>query len=244
MPLIDLIAHYGVADTTFAMRPQELPAARAYADHYGVEMMAFVSREGATDIHGGNARLAQALAIDPRFRGWLSLSVHQPEPSQELARQYLTRPLWIGARFEQENDADAVNTAGGHEIINALRRYSRPLLVTASTPVTLHAVVEAAKEFHSLRFVLNPQSAALSNDAIAAIKPILNISLMPSAAVAERDVVAHAFAVLGDRRVLWGSDWGRQNPAAALGMIKDSAISAVQRERIGYRNAREILGQQ
>ena len=172
MPLIDLLAHHGVADTTLAMRPQELPAARAFADHYGVETMAFVSREASTDIHGGNARLAQALAIDPRFRGWLSLSVHQPDPSQELARQYLTRPLWIGARFEQHDDDDAINIAGGHDIINALRRYGRPILVTASTPVTLHAVVEAAKEFHSLRFVLNPQSAALSNDAIAAIKPI------------------------------------------------------------------------
>jgi hypothetical protein len=40
---------------------------------------------------------------------------------------------------------------------------------------------------------------------------------------------------------LWGSDWGRHHPAGALGMIKDSAISTLQRERIGYRNARELM---
>jgi predicted TIM-barrel fold metal-dependent hydrolase len=244
MPLIDLLAHYGVSDTTIAVRPPELPAARAYADQYGVELMAFASREAATDIHGGNARLAQALAIDPRFRGWLALSVHQPDPSQELARKYLTRALWLGTRFEQETDADAIFSAGGREVLNALRRYGRPVLVTASSPVALDAVVEAAKEFHSLRFILNPQTAALANDAIAAIKPILNISFLPAAAAVERDVVAHAFAILGERRVLWGSDWGRHHPTAALGMIKDSAISGLQRERIGYRNARELLGHQ
>ena len=50
-------------------------------------------------------------------------------------------------------------------------------------------------------------------------------------------------AVLGDRRVLWASDWGACHPAAALGMIKDSAISVAQRERLTYRNAKELLSQ-
>jgi predicted TIM-barrel fold metal-dependent hydrolase len=242
MPLIDLLCHYGVTDTTLAVRPPELSQAKAYADQFGVEMLAFVSREAAADIHGGNAKLAQALAMDARFKGWLTLSVHQSEASQELARQYLTRNLWLGARFEQVSDADALTIASGREVLNALRRYGRPILVTATSPVTLHAVVEAAKEFHSLRFVLNPQSETLSTDAVAAIKQTLNISLLPSAACAERDLISSAFAHLGDRRVLWGSDWGRRHPAAALGMIKDSAISGLQRERVGYRNARELLG--
>lgn len=242
MPLIDLLCHYGMTDTTLANRPPELAYAKAYADQFGVELMGFVSREAASDIHGGNAKLGQALVQDKRFKGWLTLSVHQSEASQELARLNLSRSLWMGARFEQNDDADAINTAGGHEVLNALRRYGRPVLVTVSTPVTLHAVVEAAKEFHSLRFLLNPQSAALSTDAVPAIKQTLNISLLPSAAYAERDLIAEAFAVLGDRRVLWASDWGRHNPAGALGMIKDSAISGSQRERVGYKNARELLG--
>ena len=242
MPLIDLLCHYGVTDTTLAIRPQELTRAKTYADQFGVEMLCFVSREATSDIHGGNAKLAQALAMDARFRGWLTLSSHQTEASQELAKLHLTRSQWIGARFEQDSDDDAINNAGGREVLNSLRRYSRPVLVTAASPVTLHAVVEAAAEFHSLRFILNPQSAALATDAVQAIKQTINVSFLPSAAFAERDLIAHAFAVLGDRRVLWCSDWGRHHPVGALGMIKDSAISAMQRERVGYRNAHELLG--
>ncbi len=241
MPLIDLLCHYGVTDTTLAIRPQELSRAKAYADQFGVEMLCFVSREAASDIHGGNAKLAQALAMDARFRGWLTLSMHQAEASHELARLHLLRAQWIGARLEQDTDDDAINTAGGREVLNALRRYGRPVLVTATTPVTLHAVVEAAAEFHTLRFILNPQSPSLATDAVHAIKQTINVSLLPSAAFAERDLIAHAFAILGDRRVLWCSDWGRHHPAGALGMIKDSAVTGLQRERVGYRNARELL---
>jgi len=61
------------------------------------------------------------------------------------------------------------------------------------------------------------------------------------AAYAERDVVAHAVHVLGERRIAWASDWGRFHPAAALGMIRDSALSGPQRERVGYRNARDLI---
>jgi predicted TIM-barrel fold metal-dependent hydrolase len=59
----------------------------------------------------------------------------------------------------------------------------------------------------------------------------------------ERGVLERAFAILGERRVLWGSDWGACQPAAALGMIKDSTLSGPQRERMTYRNAKDLLGQ-
>src|SRR5687767_5023266 len=107
MPLIDLLCHYGVTDTTLAIRPQDLSRAKAYADQFGVEIMAFVSREATSDIHGGNAKLAQALALDKRFRGWLTLSVHQSEASQDLARLHMLRGQWLGARLEQVDDDDA-----------------------------------------------------------------------------------------------------------------------------------------
>jgi len=241
MPLIDLQCHMGVTTTTRAVHPQDLSQARAYADQFGVELLCFVSREASSDLDGGNAHLGQAVATDPRFKGWLTLSIHQPDQSQTLARQYLTRSIWVGSRFEQESDADAVTTAGGHEVINALRRYGRPLLLTVTSPATLRAAIDAAREFHTLRFILSPQNEAITPDVVPAIKETLNISFLPVAAFAERDVVAQAIATLGERRVLWGSDWGRYHPAAAIGMIKDSAITTMQRERIGYRNARDML---
>jgi predicted TIM-barrel fold metal-dependent hydrolase len=242
MPIIDLQCFYGAAPGTLSVRPPAITQAVAYADRFGVEVLCFASCEASADLDGGAARLAETLAVDARFRGWLTLSPHQPEQSQELARNYLTKSKWVGARFEQPSDADSIATAGGREVLNACRRYSCPVFITASTPATLAALVAIAKEFHTLRFLLCPQTESLTSNAIAAIKETVNVSFLPSVVHTERGVVEQAIEVLGERRVLWGSDWGTCQPTAAIGMMKDSAISHAQRERMTYRNAKELLG--
>ncbi len=241
MPLIDLLCYHGVNASGLAVRPPAIAQASAYADSYTIETLCFASGEAGTDLRAGNARLAEALKSDARFRGWLTLSIHQTEASYELARQYLTRSLWVGSRFEQGSDADAILNAGGHELVNSLRRYGRPILLTVTTNGTLQSAIAAAREFTTLRFIIAPQTEALTTDCLPAIAQILNISLLPVAAFAERDVIAQAVACIGERRILWGSEWGRFHPAAALGMLKDCAITAAQRERFALRNAKDLL---
>lgn len=243
MPIIDLQCYYGAAAGTLSVRPPDVAQAVAYADRFGIETLCFSSCEASTDLDGGGARLAEKLGVDARFRGWLTLSVHQPEQSHDLARKYLVKSQWVGARFEQSNDADSIDTAGGHEVLNACRRYSRPVLVTASTPATLAAFVATAKVFHTVKFVFAPQTERLTSDAIAAVKETVNVSFLPSVIHTERGVVERAIAILGERRVLWGSDWGICQPTAAIGMMKDSSITNAQRERMIYRNAKELLSQ-
>jgi len=231
MPLIDLQGHFGVESQTLACRPPGIEAASAYASQFDVETLCLASAEASTDLNGGNAR----------FKGWLELSVHQPDLSQELARRYLVKSQWAGARFEQMHDGDAIDSAGGLTIVNALRRYGKPILVTCHSPATLAAAVRVARTFHTLRFLLSPQSEALTSDTPPTIKDVLNISFLPGAAWCERDVIAQAVATMGERRILWSSDWGRLHPAAAMGMLRDSSVGKLQRERIVLRNGRELL---
>src|SRR4028119_2452059 len=109
MPLIGLHCHFGVTPGAMAVRPPDLSQAITYANEHEVETLCFSSEEAATDLDGGNARLDDALNSDARFRGWLALSVHQPDMSQELARYYLTRARFIGARFVQQTEGDVVD---------------------------------------------------------------------------------------------------------------------------------------
>ena len=244
MPIIDLQCHYGVTPETRAVGAPSLDLARAYADQYGVEFLCFTSAEAATDLVGGHARLDEVLKTDNRFRGWLNLSTHQPQLSLELAGQYFRSGRFIGVRFEQNGEDDALHMAGGYEVLNGLRRHGKPVLVTVTTPSTLNAVIAAAREFHTLRFLINPQNEALTVDALEAIKEVLNIALVPVAAFTERDILARAVDNLGERgerRILWASDWGRFHPATALGAIRDAAIKGPQRERLLYRNAHEFV---
>ena len=241
MPLIDLHCHLGVTGETLAVRPPDAISARAYADQFGVETLCFSSALASSDLGGGVNDLVELLGTDARFRGWLTLAIHQTELSTELARKYLVKPAFCGALIEQKSDADAVTTAGGREVLNALRRYSRPVLITVSSPATLEAAIHAAREFSTLRFLLSPQDEFLTRVAVPAMKEAINCVFLPVAAFAERDIIATAVSILGERRVAWASDWGRFTPAAALGMIRDCALGAPGRERVGLRNARDIL---
>lgn len=244
MPIIDLQCHFGIAPETKAVPRTELSDALAYADQYAVETLCFTSHEATTDMAGGNARLDQALQNQPRFRGWLGLSVHQPALSLDLAAYYLRLERWAGARFDQFNESEALTHAGGREILNGLRRFSKPVFVTVTSPDTLQSALDVADELSTLRFLLCPQSEEMTGDTIAAMREHLNTALVPVAAFTERDMLAQAVRSLGERgerRVLWASDWGRFHPATALGAIKDAALPAPQRDRILYRNAREFL---
>jgi len=241
MPVIDLQCHYGTVAGSLAVRPPNMVHASSYADEIDADLLCFSSDEAATDLEGGSAKLHTGLTGDKRFRGWLTLSVHQPELSQTLARRYLTKSAWVGARFEARDDADAIDAAGGHVVLNALRRYSRPVLFAVWTTGGLRAAIEAARTLHSLKFVLAPQNEGLTTDAIPAMRETVNMLWLPSAAYAERDVLAEAVQTLGERRVLWGSDWGKLHPSAALGMIEESALSGAQRERLVFRNAHDLL---
>jgi len=241
MSLIDFQCFFGARGDALSVRPPDLALAAQYATDVAAEMLLFAGEEATTDLAGGNAKLNEALKTDARFRGWLGLSVHQPDLSQELARKYLTRASWIGARFDQKTENDAVTTAGGYVVLNALRRYGRLVLLTVNSPATLAAAISAARDFYSLKFIVAPQNELMTSDSLPAIRESVNISWMASAAFAERDVVAHAIEVLGEKRVVWGSEWGRLHPAAALGMINESGISEFQRERIVLRNPRDLL---
>ncbi len=241
MPLIDLHCYLGVTPETLASGAGDATSAKSYADAYGVDVLCFSSPLASTDSRGGAEFLSAQLATDPRFRGWLTVSIHQSEQAGELARKYLVKPAFCGTLLEQGGDADALTTAGGRETLNALRRYSKPVFVTVSSPATLQSAVEAAREFSTLKFFISPQTEYLTQVAVAAMKEAVNTLFVPVAAFAERDVVAKAVEVLGERRVAWASDWGRFHPAAALGMIRDSALGPSQRERVGVRNARDVL---
>ena len=241
MPLIDLHCYFGVSPQTLAVAAPDAAGAKGYADSFGVETLCFSAPLASTDAHGGAAFLAEQLALDARFRGWLTVSIHQAETAHDLARRYLVKPAFCGTLLEQNSDADALTTAGGREVLNALRRYSKPVFVTANSPATLQAAVDAAKEFPMVKFFVSPQNEYLTQIAVAAMKEAVNTLFVPVAAFAERDVVAGAVETLGERRIAWASEWGRFHPAAALGMIRDCALTGPQRERVGLRNARDVL---
>ena len=241
MSRIDLHCYLGTTPDTRALNAPDVAAAKTYAEQGQFEALCFSSPLASFDLVGGNSHLAEQTRGDKRFRAWMTASIHRPELSGDLARLYLVKPRFCGTLIEQKTDGDLITSQGGRDVLNALRRYSRPVMVTVSTPANLEAVVIAAREFSSLKFAVSPQTVELTRVAATAIKEVVNTIFVPVVSYAERDVIAGAMQTLGDRRVAWSSGWGRFSPVAALGMARDSTISAGQQERYTYKTASELL---
>ena len=241
MARIDLHCYLGTTPDTRALGTPDVAAARAYAEQGQFEALCFSAPLASFDLVGGNSFLADQTRTDKRFRAWMTASIHRPELSGDLARLYLVKPRFCGTLLEQKTDGDLITSQGGRDVLNALRRYSRPVMVTATTPANLEAIVMAAREFSTLKFAVAPQTVELTRVAATAIKEAVNTVFVPVVSFAERDVIARAMQTLGDRRVAWSSGWGRFSPVAALGMARDSTISASQQERFTYKTASELL---
>ena len=241
MARIDLHCYLGTTPDTRALSAPDVAAARAYADQGQFDALCFSAPFASFDLVGGNSYLAEQTRGDKRFRAWMTASIHRPELSGELARLYLVKPRFCGTLIEQKTDADLITSQGGRDVLNALRRYSRPVLLTATTPANLEAAVAAAREFATLKFAISPQTVELTRVAATAIKEVVNTIFVPVVSYAERDVVASAMQTLGERRVAWSSGWGRFSPVAALGMARDSSIGKLQQERFLFKNASELL---
>ena len=75
---------------------------------------------------------------------------------------------------------------------------------------------------------------------IAAAQQATNIFLETSGSL-DRAKISAAVEALGPNRVVFGSGLPALDPAAALGLIKDSGISAAEQKRILYDNAYRLL---
>ena len=59
--------------------------------------------------------------------------------------------------------------------------------------------------------------------------------------VTDYDKLAEAAQVVGIHRLIFGSGMPLINPVYALGMVRDSAIPAVDKDRILTRNAKKLF---
>ena len=77
--------------------------------------------------------------------------------------------------------------------------------------------------------------------ALALAAKISNVYLETGGMVADYDKLAEAVDMLGAHRLLFGSGMPLVNPVYALGMIRDSAIPALEKDRILARNAMKVF---
>jgi predicted TIM-barrel fold metal-dependent hydrolase len=240
MPIIDCYAQLGPQPypTTATTRA----ALEGLMKRFGVDLACVAATEALRgSMSDGNAWLAEQIAGRERFRGHCVINPLVPEASQAEMRKYLVRPEFVGAILHEGYVRRPLNAGPMVTLTKALLRYGRPLLLRISDPREINDLGELAKQFPTQQFVILHMGDRHWPIALTLAAKIVNVYLEVGGMVADYDKLAEALQVVGVHRLVFGTGMPLVSPAYALGMVRDSAIGAAEKDRILARNAKSLF---
>jgi predicted TIM-barrel fold metal-dependent hydrolase len=198
-------------------------------------------RAAEGDFRRGNEQVQQVIEGRANVYGLVTVNPSYAEESAEELRRRLTHTVFRGVKVPRASAGPRIFSEGLVNLLNAARRYGRPVLVETACAADVRDVVQLANEFHSLKFIVLGMGGADWEVAVRACEPVLNCVLDIGSLDADRDKVADALAAVGARRLVFASHYPRLHPMYVLGMVRDAAIEDRDRERLLWRNAVELF---
>lgn len=240
MPIIDCYGQLGPQPyPTQATTPEAL---ERLMTRFGVDMTFVAATEALRGaMSSGNAWLQEQIAERPRFRGYCVVNPLMLEASQEEMRRHLTKDQFVGAMLHEGYIKRPLNSEPMMALTKSLLRYDRPLLLQISDPREINDLQQLAREYPTQRFIILHMANEHWPMAVSLAAKIMNVYLETGGMVADYDKLAEALDIVGGHRLLFGSGMPLINPVYALGMVRDSAIPAIEKERILSRNARKVF---
>jgi predicted TIM-barrel fold metal-dependent hydrolase len=239
MPGVDLLSQLGAADWTDVTAQQFVHASqRARFD-----LSAAASRRAlAGDLAAGNAEVKALLDQAPQARGWVVVNTNFPERSSEEMKRYASGSKWLGALLSQGPHGGRLASQATRDVLQAYRRYSKPVLVPIPDAAAAHDLQELAGEFSNVKFVAQGCGGDDWQDAVLAARVCVNIFLEPCSGGPHRGKIEAIFAALGPNRVVFASNYPDQNPGAALGLLLEAKITDSERQAMLSGNAIRLFG--
>lgn len=220
----------------------EIAAMGRLAERYNIGIICIASAEAMRgDLALGNRRVAELVSQNAKFRGYVVVNPNHLEASAEEMKRYLLRPNFLGIVIPPPSLAHPLNSWRTLELIKMARRYDCPFVTFIETSEDAQALVALTKSFSGIRFLMVPLQGSDWWAALKIVEDVPNISVVVSGLLTERGIVEQAVALLGERRVLWGSAMTRTHPTRSLGMVQEAELAERQRNMIAEINARHWL---
>jgi predicted TIM-barrel fold metal-dependent hydrolase len=198
------------------------------------------ARAALVDPLTGNRILKATLDQHPNLYGCLVAHLNRVDASLQTVKDLLGSRNFVGVLLTGTNPAEPLHPLLADEILNACRRYQKPVLLHTPNAACVEVNLQIAKTYNMHKFVFLGMGGADWRNGIAAAHQSVNIFLETSGAL-DRAKIAAAVEVVGPHRVLFGSSLPTLDPAAALGLVKDATITATEQRRILYDNAYRLF---
>lgn len=240
MPVIDCYGQLG--SQPYPTRATTVDSLDQLMTNFGVDMTFVAATEALRgSMSSGNDWLSQQIADNHRFRGYCVVNPLMPELSNIEMRKHLVQENFVGAMLHEGYTRRPLNSMPMRTLVKALLRYDRPFLLHISDPREINDLGEVARDFPTQRFIILHMANHYWPMALALASKITNIYLETGGMVADYDKFAEALELVGGHRLLFGSGMPQVSPVYALGMIRDSAIPPIEKDRILSRNAKKVF---
>ena len=170
------------------------------------------------DFVAGNRRLREIVSPEDGLFGWVTLNAGYPAESQEEQRRHEMRRGMVGAALFGHNGRP-VTLEDAREILNAQRRYAKPVALHVPDGEAVQAGREIAAAFPAMKFVFSGMGGDDWRSAVAVAKQHLNVYLEISGSL-DSDKIAHAASVLTPRKLLYGSGLPDGSPSLTRALVE------------------------
>lgn len=192
------------------------------------------------DTLAGNRILKAMVGQDERLYACLTTHTNRADKSIAVMRELMPLRRFVGMCVVGPRLDQPIDRMVGDEILNAYRRYTKPLFLYTPNAECVHAAMAIAKTFTMLKVVFLGMGGPDWRAAIAAAHACTNV-LLETSGHPDRAKIPAAVEVLGAHRLVFGSDAPHTDAAAAVGLIEDSDLSDDARARILSENARRLF---
>jgi len=194
------------------------------------------------DLRAGNQAVAEAIEGHPALLGYCVINPNFPDLSSEEVAKYLRRPNFVGVKIHGHYDRQPLDSSATREMVKALLRYDKPIVVEIGAIEQIEALYRLATEYPMAKFVIADMAGHYWQEAVQLATLRTNVIFQCGGANAEHDAVRYAAERIGQRRVIFGSGAPLAHPVYALGMVRDAELSAGMKDRILQANACQIFG--
>lgn len=239
MPIFDAHVYYGETpfSKSLATREAILTTLRS-REITGAALLSGLAAD--CDFVTGNRRLREIVSAEDGLFGWVMLNAGYSAESQEEQRRHEMKRGIIGVAMFGHNGRPVV-LEDAREILNAQRRYAKPVALHVPDSDAVHAAREIAVAFPAMKFLWLAMGGADWRSAVAIAKQHLNIYLEISGSL-DADKIAYASSVLTPRKLIYGSGQPHADPSLPLALVETSpTLTRADRSRILSENAVALL---
>jgi predicted TIM-barrel fold metal-dependent hydrolase len=195
-----------------------------------------------TDLVSGNQETQQAVEKHEALFGYIYVDPHRPDDSRAQVEALAPHPKFVGVKSRDDYHGAAYNGAAYRRLFASLIAFRLPALLHTFSVHSMQCAVEIAADYGAPVILTHlggfewRAAERLRDQGLPG-----NVYLEPVSSACEPGKYELALSLVGEERVVFGTDATLFHPALAVGAIESSELSEEVKRKVYWRNAEAVF---